>query len=242
MRLSDFKVSKKQIKMGGFTLIELLFAFMIMAVMLSLLFNAMYTVIKGVKIVDRVFETPSKALVLSKIFERELTGIYLPELIPLAIKKDKKGNALKSFIKEQMIFGLKGRNREIHFTTLVPLREAADSKLGDVIELGYSFDKNNKVLTRRKDPIPDNRLDKGGETQDLKLDLSDVKFEYYGKKWEDRWDSTKTKKLPRAVRVTFKIIPAEQNTEKLGEKEIENLSIEHRVVVLLPNAVDNKRL
>lgn len=210
--------------------------------MLSLLYNAIFSVIKGVKIVDRVFETPSKALVLSKIFERELTGIYLPELIAPAIPKDKKGNALKSFIKEQMVFGLKGRNREIHFTTLIPIREGRASKLGDIIELGYIFDKSNKVLTRRKDPIPDDRLDKGGESQDLKVDLSDVKFEYFGKKWEDRWDSIKSKKLPRAVRVTFKIVPSGHNIDDLDENEIENLSIEHRVVVLLPNAVDNKRL
>ena len=242
MNLLDVKVYRRPRQSSGFTLIELLFALMIMAVMLSMLYNAIFTAIKGVKIVDRVFETPSKALALSKIFERELTGIYLPEVIPLAIPKDKKGNALKSFIKEQMVFGLKGRNREIHFTSLIPLREMQEVKFGDVIELGYSFDRSDKVLTRRKDAIPDDRIDKGGETQDLKIDLADVKFEYFGKKWEDRWDSVKVKKLPRAVRVTFKIIPAGHNTEDLGEKEIENLSIEHRVVVLLPNAVDNKRL
>ena len=141
-----------------------------------------------------------------------------------------------------MVFGLKGRNREIHFTTLIPLKEGKAAKLGDIVELGYIFDKSSKILTRRKDPIPDDRLDKGGETQDLKVDLADVKFEYFGKKWEDGWDSTKVKKLPRAVRVTVKIIPAKYMTEDFDEKEIENLSIEHRVVVLLPNAVDNKRL
>ena len=71
MNLLDEKVSRRSTQSSGFTLIELLFAFMIMAVMLSMLYNAIFTVIKGVKIVDRVFETPSKALVLSKIFERE---------------------------------------------------------------------------------------------------------------------------------------------------------------------------
>ena len=242
MSLTKFTILVRSNKPRGFTLIELLFAFTIMAIMLSLIYNAIFTVIKGVKIVDRVFETPSKALIVSKIFERELTGIYLPEVIPLAIPKDKKGKLLKSFIKEQMVFGLIGRNREIHFTSLIPLREGKESKLGDIIELGYIFDKSSKVLTRRKDPIPDDRLDKGGETQDLKVDLSDVKFEYFGKKWEDKWDSIKVKKLPRAVRVTFKIIPDGKSTEDLDEKEIENLSIEHRVVVLLPNAVDNRRL
>ena len=99
MRVKEFTVIKRSERASGFTLIELLFAFMIMAVMLSLLHNAMFTVIRGVKIVDRVFETPSKALILSKILERELTGIYLPEVIPLAIPKDKKGKLLKSFIK-----------------------------------------------------------------------------------------------------------------------------------------------
>ena len=122
MSLTKFTILSRLNKPRGFTLIELLFAFTIMAIMLSLLYNAIFTVIKGVKIVDRVFETPSKALVISKIFERELTGIYLPEVIPLAIPKDKKGKLLKSFIKEQMVFGLIGRNREIHFTSLIPLR------------------------------------------------------------------------------------------------------------------------
>ena len=238
----NFGFGKSLNNANGFTLIELLFSFMIMAVMLTLLYNAIFAVIKGVKVVDRVFETPSKALIISKIFERELTGVYLPEVIPLAIPKDKKGKLTKSFIKKQMVFGLKGRNREINFTTLIPLREGKSSELGDIIELGYSYDKSSKVLTRRRDPIPDDRLDKGGETQDLKLELSDVKFEYFGKKWEDRWDSVKVKKLPRAVRVTFKIIPDGQKLEDLDEVEIENLSIEHRVIVLLPNAVDNKRL
>lgn len=242
MNSMESSASVRVNNLNGFTLIELLFAFLIMSIMLSLIYNAIFTVIKGVKIVDRIFETPSKALIISKIFERELTGIYLPESIPLAIPKDDKGKFSKSFIKEQMVFGLKGRNREIHFTSLIPLGDGDAAKLGDVIELGYIFDKNSKILTRRKDPIPDDRIDKGGENQDLKVELSDVKFEYFGKKWEDNWDSTKVKKLPRAVRVTFKIVPDGQSFEDLDEKEIENLSIEHRVVVLLPNAVDNKRL
>lgn len=227
---------------SGFSLIELLFSFMILAVMMSLLYNAMFTVIKGVKIIDRAFETPSKALMLSKIFERELTGIYLPEKISRAIQKDDKGNLLKKFIKEEMVFGLKGRNREIHFTTLMPLVRKSKEKRSDIIELGYSYDKSGRVLTRRRDLIPDDKIDKGGEEQELKLDLADVKFEYLDKKWEDSWDSSKAKKLPRAVKVTFKISPKDEVIEGLSEKELENLSITHSVVVLLPNAVDNKRL
>ena len=138
-----------------------------------------------------------------------------------------------------MVFGLKGRNREIHFTSLI-LLVMAMQRSWNVIELGYIFDKNSKILTRRKDPIPDDR-DKGGETQDLKVELSDVKFEYFDKKWEDNWDSTKVKKF-QSCKGYFKIVPDGQSFEDLDEKEIENLSIEHRVVVLLPNAVDNKRL
>ena len=167
MNSMESSASVRVNNLNGFTLIELLFAFLIMSIMLSLIYNAIFTVIKGVKIVDRIFETPSKALIISKIFERELTGIYLPESIPLAIPKDDKGKFSKSFIKEQMVFGLKGRNREIHFTSLIPLGDGDAAKLGDVIELGYIFDKNSKILTRRKDPIPDDRIDKGGENQDL---------------------------------------------------------------------------
>lgn len=227
---------------SGFSLIELLFSFMILAIMMSLLYNAMFTVVKGVKIIDRAFETPSKALVLSKIFERELTGIYLPEVITRSIKKDNKGNILKKFIKEEMVFGLKGRNREIHFTTLMPLVREVKAKRGDIVELSYSYDKSARVLTRRKDLIPDDKIDKGGEEQEMKLDLADVKFEYLDKKWGDSWDSAKSKKLPRAVKVTFKISPKDEAIEDLSQEELENLSITHSVVVLLPNAVDNKRL
>lgn len=234
--------SNQLFRCSGFSLIELLFSFMILAIMMTLLYNAMFTVIKGVKIVDRVFDTPSKALILSKIFERELTGVYLPEEIPLAIEKDDKGNLLKKFIKEEMVFGLIGKNREIHFTTLVTMNHDSKSKKGDVIEQGYSFDKGTKVLSRRKELIPNEKLDKGGEKEDLKVSLADVKFEYYGKKWEDSWDSTKIKKLPRAVRVTFRITPDDEDIEGLSDEELNNLSVIHQVIVLLPNAVDNKRL
>ena len=237
----------------GFTLIELLFSFLIMSVMTVLLYNALFTAIKGVKVVDRVFVTPRKALILSKIFERELTGIYLPEIVQPAIKKDQKGKkiAVKKTIKEKMVFGLYGKAREIHFTTLLPVEDseqpATDDKdappIGDIIEIGYEFDRGDKTLTKRRDPIPDEKITKGGEEQEYEnIRLAEVKFEYFDKKWESSWDSAKKKKLPRAVKATFEILVGEKLEEELSDEELKALSIRHEVVVLLPNAVDNKKI
>ena len=83
MRSDEFDGSSATARVNNtnrFTLIGVLFAFLIMSIMLSLIYNTIFTVIKGVKIVDKIFETPSKALIISKIFEKELTGI-LPESV-----------------------------------------------------------------------------------------------------------------------------------------------------------------
>jgi len=213
----------------------------VMAIMCTLLYNALFTVIQGVKVIDRVFTNPRRALILSRIFERELTGIYLPEVVkPPVPKKGDKAPKIRR-LKERMVFGVMGKERKISFTTLIPLDETLNPPLGDILEIGYEYDRAEKRLTKRVDPIPDEKLDKGGEEVTLPIPLNQVKFEYYGKKWQTSWDSKKAKKLPRAIRATFEVIPEEEDAEDLTEEQMEALVMRHQVVVLLPNAVDNKR-
>jgi prepilin-type N-terminal cleavage/methylation domain-containing protein len=225
----------------GFTLIEILFAMSIMVVMFTLLYNALFTVIAGMKVIDRSFTNPRRALILSRVFERELTGIYLPEIVkPPVPKKGQKAPKIRR-LKERMVFGVMGKKHQISFTTLIPLDETLDPPLGDILEVGYEFDSSEKRLTKRIDPIPDEKLDKGGEEVTFPIPLREVKFEYYGRKWQSSWDSKKSKKLPRAIRATFEIISDEEGIEELSDEQAEALVIRHQIVVLLPNAVDNKR-
>jgi|GEM_PF-997404 len=237
----------------AFTLIEILFAMSILAMMGTMLYNALFTAMRGVKAVDKAFVTPRKALILSRMFERELTGVYLPEIVVPPVKKDKNGKVIPhKTLKEKMEFGLVGKSREIHFTTMIPLREGAQvlSKedkekgrppLGDILEIGYSYDSADDFLTKRRDPVPDDDIDKGGDEIEMKgILLDEVKFEYYDKKWQESWDSRKSKKLPRAVRANFLIRLNDKQLEGMEEEEAKRLSFKHQITVLLPNAVDNK--
>ncbi|PCJ20536.1 MAG: hypothetical protein COB02_03185 [Candidatus Cloacimonadota bacterium] len=229
---------KKRKNKKAFTIIELLITSLIFAVMTQLLYSALYTSIKANKIVNYSFNIPRKALMLSKLFERELTGIYLPEIIP--IPKSKKGKKQKRLSKYKMKFGLIGKEREIHYTTLINLDEQADPAIGDILEIGYEFDSGDKTLTKRVDPYIDDKLDKGGEKRDFKMSLESLKFEYYGKKWESSWNSIKKKKLPRAIRISFELIEVNER-DQYTEDEIKAMAFKHQILVLLPNAVDNKK-
>lgn len=237
-RFPSFTVRSKR----AFTLIELLFALSVLAIMMTLLYNALASTIKAVKVVDRAFITPRRALALSRMFEREFTGVYLPEEIPPAIAKenDDKAPKLKT-ISERMIFGLVGKKNEIHFTSLVPLDTKDEPPIGDLMEIGYSFDSTEKKLKKRYDPIPDEKIDKGGDDTEIPIPLRSIKFEYFDKKWKDSWDSTKEKKLPVGIRISMEIELDEKEMENLGELAEENLVTKHQIIVLLPNAVDNKQ-
>ncbi|MBT3785451.1 prepilin-type N-terminal cleavage/methylation domain-containing protein [bacterium] len=225
----------------GFTLIEIMFALSVFAVMMTMLYNALAVTIRGVKVIDRAFITPRRALALSRMFERELTGIYLPEEIkPAAPKKGDEKKPKIRRLKERMVFGLVGKSKEIHFTALVPFNTQDEPPIGDILEIGYEFDSGEKRIKKRYDPIPDEKIDKGGEETTLELPVSSLKFEYFDKKWKDSWDSRKTKKLPTGIRVTIEIELDEKELEMVSEEAEENLITKHQVVVLLPNAVDNK--
>jgi len=241
-RILSYTVRSNSRVRSGFTLIEILFSLSVLAVMMTLLYNALATTIKAVKVVDRAFITPRRALALSRMFEREFTGIYLPEEIPPAApkKEDEKAPKIKR-LKERMIFGLVGKKKEIHFTALVPLNTEDEPPIGDLIEIGYSFDSGDKTLKKRYDPIPDEKIDKGGEEEELPIPISSLEFEYFDKKWRDSWDSRKSKKLPQGIRVTLEIELDEKEVELLPEEAEENLVTRHQIIVLLPNAVDNKK-
>ncbi|MCJ8343914.1 prepilin-type N-terminal cleavage/methylation domain-containing protein [bacterium] len=222
----------------AFTLVELMVTTLIFGIMTQLVYNALYTSIKANHIVNYSFNIPRKALMLSKLFEREFTGIYLPEIIP--VPRAKKGTKQKKLSKYKMKFGLIGKEREVHFTTLINLDETADPAVGDILEIGYEFDSGDKTLTKRVDPYIDDKLDKGGDEVEFKMSLESLKFEYYDKKWESSWDSSKKKKLPRAIRISFELVEVNER-DQYTEEEIQAMAFKHQVMVLLPNAVDNKK-
>lgn len=231
--------SPKKIKnRRGFTLIELMITTLIFAVMTQLVYNALFTTIKANRVVNYSFDIPRKALMLSKLFERELTGIYLPEIIPPPAAKE--GTKRKKLSKYIMKFGLVGKEREINFTTLINLDETKDPAIGDILEIGYEFDSGDKSLVKRVDPYIDDKLEKGGEETEFKMSLESLKFEYYGKKWESSWNSIKSKKLPRAIRISFELVEVNER-DQYTEEEIKAMAFKHQILVLLPNAVDNKK-
>ena len=241
MKQPLFYSQRNKTKRLGFTLIEMMFALSILGVMIVILYNALFTVVRSVKIVQRSFETPSKVLMLSNLLEKELTGIYLPEVVKASSKKTNKPKV--TGIKEKMVFGLIGKNREINFTSLIPMKEDSESMNGDILEIGYKFDRLERKLVKRIDPVIDDKLEKGGKEIDLPFEIGEMKFEYYDKKWRDQWNSTKSKKLPRAIKVSFTLsVLSEKDKEEVSDEVEDHLNIDHQIIVLLPNAADNKKL
>jgi hypothetical protein len=232
---------------AGFTIIELLFGLTLIAWLGDTLYRALHTTMRGTNVVESAFRLPRRALMFSRMMEKELTGIYLPEEnYNPAVHTDKE----KSYLKTAMKYGLIGKEKELHFTCMIPLQEPPEKEekeesrlektkievaLGDVLEVGYELDREKGVLTKRVDPIPDDKLDKGGKETELPFAIEELKFEYYDKKWESSWDTDKKKKLPRAIRikVTFKDENDSDEDEKL---------LEHELVILLPNAADNRKV
>jgi prepilin-type N-terminal cleavage/methylation domain-containing protein len=222
----------------GFTIVEVLIVLGITAIMGVLVYNALFVSMKSVKIVDTAFRMPKRALMVSRVLERELTGIYLPEYIEAPAPEE--GKEPLPRISERMRFGVIGKSREIHFTTMIPPQEQMVEKYGDILEVGYEFDSKNKKLSKRVDPFPDENLDKGGEKVDFDLYLDTIEFEYYDTKWQDSWDSSKSNTIPRAIRVTLELIEVEDR-EKYTEEELKAMVLKHQILVLLPNAVENRR-
>ncbi|MBW7875261.1 MAG: prepilin-type N-terminal cleavage/methylation domain-containing protein [Candidatus Cloacimonetes bacterium] len=222
----------------GFTIVEVLIVLGITAIMGVLVYNALFVSMKSVKIVDTAFRMPKRALMVSRVLERELTGIYLPEYIEAPAPEE--GKEPPPRISERIRFGVIGKSREIHFTTMIPPQDQIVEKYGDILEIGYEFDSKNKKLKKRVDPFPDENLDKGGEKVDFDLYLDTIEFEYYDTKWQDSWDSTKSNTIPRAIRVTLELIEVEDR-EKYTEEELKAMVLKHQILVLLPNAVENRR-
>lgn len=257
------------VKNKAFTLVELLLVMIIMSYLGAVLYEALYTSIRGVSVVSDAFRLPRMVLMASRLLERELTGIYLPEetaFTPPEETEETKETAAR-FLKEKWVYGLIGKEREMHFTTIVPLSEPPipdeetekkslstfDKKkeefpLADILKLSYEFDRDEKKLKKRISPIPDDKLDKGGMDIELNLWLSEVKFSYYDKKWESSWDSRSAGKLPRAIKLSLEFTePVKQDSGFLSvrrfrrEKSEEDSKFKHEMIVLLPNAADNRR-
>jgi hypothetical protein len=246
----------------AFMLVELLIAILLMSYLGVVLYDALHTSIRGVGVVNRAFRLPRMTLMASRIFEREFTGVYLPEEIAFTPPEETE----QRFLKEKWVYGLIGKEREVHFTTRVPLNEeflvglgkeeteersvfdkqAEDFPVTDILKISYEFDRDEKKLKKRISPVPDDKLEKGGVETELNLWLSEVKFEYYDKKWENSWDSRSAGKLPRAIKLSLEFIePPPKEGSRFGQtgydEEREPEVLKHEMVVLLPNAADNRK-
>ncbi len=222
----------------GFTLIEILIVMTITAVASLLLHNALITSVRAVKTVDKAFKTPRQALILSRMLQRELQGILHPSYLEPPAPEEGKEPPPRP--KEKMEFGLVGKEKEIHFTTLLPMTDEQMEKFGDVMEIGYEYDLKRGRLLKRIDPFPDEDVERGGEQIELPMRVSDVEFEFFDTGWRDKWDSTKSNTLPRAIRLTLKIRIEEEEAEDLSSDEEEALEFDHQILVLLVNSSENK--
>ncbi len=221
---------------SAFTLIEILLVMGIFAIMTNLLYSALFTTMRATASVEQNFRIPRRALMLSSLFEREFSGIYLPEEITPPVLKE--GEKPPKTLKERMVFGLIGKEREIHFTTMIPISEK-DKRISEITKIAYEFDSADRKLIKKMQEVPDENLEKGGEEVKFDLDLEDVEFAYFDGKWQDKWNSTEAKKLPRAIRATLKLIQADKRGDKSPE-ELKALAMKHQIIVLLPNAADNR--
>jgi prepilin-type N-terminal cleavage/methylation domain-containing protein len=204
---------------AAFTLIELLLAIILLGVLLTLTYGAMFQITGNAQILTQEFSEDQEMRLLVRMIAQDIQAIrYLREFA-----RDKGGTAtFASGLIARTEFVARGDFSRISFHAAMPARQHRQRpESGDPLlhEVGYQVQEDRAagslVLVRREDYYLNDDLENGGVTSVLARDVEEFKVECLlppqapGQTlevWSTDWDSGKQApdaRLPRAMRVTL---------------------------------------
>lgn len=204
---------------AAFTLIELLLAILLLGVLLTLTYGAMFQITGNSQILTQEFSEDQELRLLVRMISQDLQAIrYLREFAR------EQGNTAKyaSGLIARSEFVVRGDFSRLSFHAAMPARQHRQrSERADPLlhEVGYQVQEDRAsgslVLVRREDYYLNDDIESGGVTAVLARDVEEFKVECLLpvqapgqtlEEWGTDWDSGKQKpdaRLPRAMRVTL---------------------------------------
>ena len=219
---------------AGFTLLELVTAVLLLSLVMSLLFGALFQLTRGSSSLQQELEIRQELRVLLKRISEDLQALqYLPE----AAKQNRPSGLFASRESSGDL-----RTSHVRFHAAVPSRFQRETTLDPYLhELAYRVDEDRQRdetrLLRREDFYIDGDIESGGIEAVLARDIQrfDVEFLPPGvvdsDSWQNQWDSrdydpnraaddpnNQARPLPRAIRITLgKLSPAGRLFEESWE-------------------------
>ena len=183
---------------SGFTLLEVVISVGILAVILTIVYNAFNSSMKALTAMETRGDAYAQARIVLNRMSEEIASIYLSETNPNT------GTGLfgEDEDEDDLPFD------SLHFTSLSHVRWTKDSKESELCEIGYYLEKDEETresfLFRREDWNVDGTLEEGGRPLELAEGVDGLNFRYYdGDDWVDEWDSRINGKLPKAIEVVL---------------------------------------
>jgi general secretion pathway protein J len=180
----------------GFTLLEVIISVAILAVILTIVYNAFNSSMKAFS----AMETQGDAYAQARVVLNRICG----EIGSAYWSADNRNTGLIGADDEED--GLPSDS--LHFTSCSHFRWAKDSRESELCEIGYYLEKDAETeesfLFRREDWNVDGTLDEGGRPLELAEGADGLNFRYYdGQEWADDWDSVIKGGLPQAIEVVL---------------------------------------
>ncbi len=191
---------------GGFTLMEVVIAISITVFMSSVVAMAFSTTSRAKEVVEKDADLYRQLRAAMNRMSREIGSAYVSDRYDPKRYRD-------AFDRPTNFVGERER---LLFASLAHQRMYADAKESDQMVVEYfvktSTEKNargRQDLMRRENPLPQDRMDRGGTEEVLFEGVKKIEFSYWDserKEWDDDWDTRRTERksiLPTRVRMTL---------------------------------------
>lgn len=197
---SDSKCKRGQssVKRSGFTLIELMIALSILGMMMALVTASFYASTRAKRRAEQRMELIAMGRWALTTMIKEINGALI----------DEKDSSKCPFYGEPD-GSFEAPQDMLYFTTASfdPRQFGVGS---NIAEIEYRVEENPDLentffLQRRADPFPDMDPNEGGIMYDLAEEITGVRIKYQDENetWNNRWDSSSSKTLPRMVEITL---------------------------------------
>jgi len=211
----------------GFTLVEMMLAVALLSIIVTVIYSSFHTLGRIMRRTERTKGAYQAArLVMSRMREDLSCAYFSP--------------TRKNFVfKGEDIEGIKddAGADALTFVTTAHVISGRDVPEGDLAEVSYYLDEENRgLLVRREDVSPDSKLEMGGNFDILGKNVVGLNFTYLDgreeparraggtttdldkaeeekKAWKYEWDSEQTPYLPRAVKVDLSVLNEEGDVQ-----------------------------
>lgn len=197
---------------AGFTMLETMIAMALLATISTIIYGAFSQSFRVRNQVEDFYDRYRDVRMAMHRMSREISMAYL-------------SRHHNTVVEQTTTTCFKGEENKLTFTSLAHLRMQRDAQESDQAEIGYYIDYAQtlsgdrvRCLMRREDPNLDMEPLRGGITQVLAEDVTNVKFEYWDPTrkigddgWVREWDACQEKNtvgdkfpnLPQRVKITL---------------------------------------